>query len=72
MFSIIRNTLTTKAERATACTEISPDTYLDRAAAIRSAKIREVCGLLALAAMGAAFAFAWLAYEGIITPETFK
>ena len=72
MFSIIRNTLTSKAERRTALSEIHPELYLERAAAIRIAKIKETIGIIAMLAFGAfAFLF-WLAYEGWITPDMFK
>lgn len=72
MFSIIRNTITTRAERRAAYSEISPDTYLERAADIRWGKLKDAAGMIAVLAMGAfAFLF-WLAYEGWITPETFN
>ena len=72
MVSIIRNTLTTQAERQAAMSEIYPDSYLDRAVDIRLGKVKETAAIFAAIAMGAfAFLF-WLAYEGWITPDMFK
>lgn len=55
-----------------AATEINPDLYLERAREIRRKAIGEICGMLAVVAMGAAFVFVWLAYEGWITPDMFR
>lgn len=72
MFSIIRNTLTTRAERNAARSEIYPNLYLDRAAQIRKGNIMETIGLISVFAMGAVAFLFWLAYEGWITPAMFK
>jgi hypothetical protein len=72
MVSIIRNTITSQAERQAALSEINPELYLERVAAIRWGKIKETAAMFAAIAMGAfAFLF-WLAYEGWITPDMFK
>lgn len=72
MFSIIRNTITTQAERNAAKSEIFPDSYLERAADIRWANIKETAGIISALALGAVALLFWLAYEGVITPEMFN
>ena len=72
MKNIIRNTFTTQAERQAALSEINPELYLERVAAIRWGKVKELFGLLSVLALGAVALLFWLAYEGIIKPEMFN
>ncbi len=74
MFSIIRNTLENRraALKRKAASEINPDLYIQRHNSIIKERIKEAFGMVGFIALSLLLLGTWLAYEGWITPATFK
>ena len=74
MFSIIRNTLENRRAdlNRKAASEINPELYIQRHNSIIKERIKEAFGMVGTFIVGGFLFALWLAYEGWITPDTFK
>ena len=55
-----------------AASEINPELYIKRRRKIRNERIKEAFGMVGTFIVGGFLFALWLAYEGWITPDTFK